>query len=111
MPTTSLNIEQQRMRTSLSVQSSSSLASSLLTKRAAATRQGCNNSQTQSRRKNKFNYRVEKAKQLIIDYGNGKRAVGQDTSSCTLYPGECKQLLQQIEDDATVKNIFEDQIR
>ncbi|KAF2967610.1 hypothetical protein GQX73_g6008 [Xylaria multiplex] len=42
------------------------------------------------------NRRVERAKQLIRNYGRGEWPPNQDASSCTLYLGEYRQLLQEL---------------
>ncbi|KAI1358840.1 hypothetical protein F5Y08DRAFT_350406 [Xylaria arbuscula] len=68
---------------------------------AAGARKG--SSDAQKKRKNR---RVERAKQLIRDYGDGERLANRETSSRTLYLSEYRQLLEEIGDDDTLKNII-----
>ncbi|KAI8949999.1 hypothetical protein F4801DRAFT_374391 [Xylaria longipes] len=62
-------------------------------------------------KKRKKNPRVEEAKKLIRDYGAGKRLANQDVSKRTLYLGEYRQLLGEIEDDETLKTVFETDLK
>ncbi|KAI3341790.1 hypothetical protein F4824DRAFT_513593 [Ustulina deusta] len=64
-----------------------------------------------AQKKRKKNRRVERAKQLIRDYGNGERPANREVLSRTLYLGEYRQLLQEIGDDSTLNNTFENELR
>ncbi|KAJ2979412.1 hypothetical protein NUW58_g7209 [Xylaria curta] len=105
MLNTPVTATQKRKHRSTSIQRNNDLAS-FLSKGAAGVRKG--SSDAKKRRKNR---RVERAKQLIRDYGNGKRPANRDATSCTLYLGEYRQLLEEIGDDDTLNDIFDSGLR
>ncbi|KAI1421527.1 hypothetical protein F5Y12DRAFT_800851 [Xylaria sp. FL1777] len=75
---------------------------------AAGARRGSSDARKKKKKKSR---RVERAKQLIRDYKNGERPANQEASSCTLYLGEYRQLLQEIDDDDTLNATFENELR
>ncbi len=100
-------VAQQQKSRSKSTQSNNSLAPFRTAKGATGARKGSSNAQ----KKRKKNRRVERAKQLIRDYGNGERPANREVLSRTLYLGEYRQLLQEIGDDSTLNNTFENELR
>lgn len=97
---------QQQENSPAAIQNSDSMAHFLPSRGAASARKG--SSDVQRRKKNR---RVERAKQLIRDYGNGERIANGELASCTLYVGEYRQLLEEISDDDTLSIIFSSDLR
>ena len=104
---TPIDRAQQKGHRSASIQRNDSLAPSLPDRREASARKGT----SAAPKKREKNRRVERVKQLIIDYDKGRRPANQDISSCTLYLDEYRQLLQEAEDDVDLNAALTEGIR
>ncbi|KAI1365261.1 hypothetical protein F5Y08DRAFT_352976 [Xylaria arbuscula] len=107
MLNTPIGRAQQQEHRSASIQRNDSLAPSLSDRREANTRKG-NSSAARKREKDR---RVQRAKQLIIDYDNGWQPANKDTSGCTLYLDEYRQLLRDAKNDSDLNALLKDDIR
>ncbi|KAI0440208.1 hypothetical protein F4803DRAFT_528230 [Xylaria telfairii] len=92
-------VTQQEKNKSASIRSNDILAPCIPDEGAAGVRKGNGD----VRKKRKKNRRVENAKKVIRDYGNGKRSANLELSRHTLYLSEYRQLLEEIEEDDTLK--------
>ncbi|KAI0439267.1 hypothetical protein F4803DRAFT_52881 [Xylaria telfairii] len=98
---------QQEGHRSASIQRNDSLAPSLPSRREASTRKGSSGAS----KKREKDRKVQKAKQLIIDYDNDWRPANKDIFGCTLYLDEYRQLLQDAKDDSDLNPLLRDGIR
>ncbi|GAP88744.1 hypothetical protein SAMD00023353_1201630 [Rosellinia necatrix] len=100
-------VTQKQEHRSASIQNNDRLTPFFPAEGAAGVQKGGRDAQG----KRKKNRRVERAKQLIRDYGNGERPANREASGCTLYLSEYRQLLEEISDDDALNYTFMDELR
>ncbi|KAI1734003.1 hypothetical protein F4680DRAFT_439719 [Xylaria scruposa] len=93
---------------SISNSTHSESSHSLAPKKRAADAQKGSSDVEEKRKKNR---RVEEVKKLVRDHDAGRRLANQDVSCRTLYLGEYRQLLADVERDGDLKTIFETDLR